>query len=77
VTVMAPEELQFPTFAGPRPQKTSSPEDALEPHDPASVVNDSTAARQTNNDRAMAQPGHIVIPENTKGGAIAVCSPNT
>ena len=67
VTVLTPEEIQYPTFAGPRMHKAdddgASPEDQEEmplPDDSPPEAAETTATDE-------AQPGHVVVPENTKG----------
>ena len=63
VKVLTPEEIQYPTFAAP-PTKNAE-EDLSE-----SAVNDPVpAANEITLDQAeiALQPGHIVVPENSKG----------
>ena len=66
VTVQTPEEIQYPTFAEPRvklPEQASTEPGgvAVEEAKAASAV----AAERTPD--CAAQPGHLVVPENTKG----------
>jgi ATP-dependent Lon protease len=73
VTVLTPEEVQYPTFAGPRTHtggeaaETMTGGDLLV--DRADVTFASTLAKSTEGELAIdaPQPGHIVVPENTKG----------
>ena len=68
VTVLTPEEVQYPEFAGPRPGASSaaapSPEDAsttdTSPGSPPARPDDSPLSNGP-------EPNHIVIPENSKG----------
>lgn len=71
VTVQTPEEIQYPTFAGPR-QKPSSdgtgqPEgvDRVETETAQSASPADSADSARENDGP--QEGHLVVPENTKG----------
>lgn len=63
VTVLTPEELQYPAFSTPR----------LAPSSEDSVVERETTTEQTAlavdppRELASAKPGHVVVPENTKG----------
>lgn len=73
VTVLTPEELQYPTFAGPRSKPTeenttgaANDEAARKPGPSASVVGESVGT-ETGRAQATAQVGHVVLPENTKG----------
>jgi ATP-dependent Lon protease len=64
-TVLTPEEVQYPTFAAPRvkPRETGSDEteEAGAPsHGDTEVPEDRTP-------KDAARPGHIVVPENTRG----------
>jgi len=68
VTVLTPEEIQYPTFAGPRmkPAEGTSAEGApesgqLDLGDIAGCGGE-TPAKPT-----AVEPGHVVVPENTKG----------
>jgi ATP-dependent Lon protease len=69
VTVLTPEEVQYPTFSGPT-MKTAEGESTQaeaaevpkpDPNDGAAYVEEPSAMQ------ADLQPGHIVLPENTKG----------
>jgi ATP-dependent Lon protease len=62
VTVLTPEEIQYPTFAGPRPQPAADGEPSSDAHDD---IPPPATPRTTDADEP--QPGHVVIPENTKG----------
>lgn len=61
VTVLTPEEVQYPTFAGPRIQPAA--EGATSPEAPAAPP----TAKPADVIPDQPQPGHVVIPENTKG----------
>jgi ATP-dependent Lon protease len=66
VTVQTPEEIQYPALAEP---KVKPPEQASA--EPGGVgVEEAKAAAAAAAERApdgAAQPGHVVVPENTKG----------
>lgn len=65
VTVLTPEEIQYPTFSGPRISPAADGEPIPEVHEeikPAAVP--ATAANTVGGEP---QPDHVVIPENTKG----------
>lgn len=66
VTVLTPEEILYPTFAGPRiqpaPDGDAAPSD--HGHTPATTEVTPSAAASPKDEP---QPGHVVIPENTKG----------
>jgi ATP-dependent Lon protease len=67
VTVLTPEEIQFPAFSQPRliPNLEDLPE-----HDAASVNEATSQADETPhppNAEAPAETGHVVVPENSKG----------
>ena len=65
VTVLTPEEIQYPTFAGPknRPAETAPSQVAGEPV----AVTEAVAENPDEGVATTPQPGHVVIPENTKG----------
>ncbi len=67
VTVLTPEEVQYPTFAGPRPE--SATEDVVAPESPAGMYAAELPSQikvgRLGSDEP--QPGHVVVPENTKG----------
>jgi len=67
VTVLTPEEVQYPTFAAPRLQPAlrglDGAESSAEP-DAAQAAPSPAAAKAESED---AKPGHVVIPQNTKG----------
>jgi ATP-dependent Lon protease len=67
VLVQTPEELQYPTFAAPRAKP--SPDEPVPPKREGPGFQDAPAAGE--GDRATLdrdpQPGHLVVPENTKG----------
>jgi ATP-dependent Lon protease len=65
VAVLTPEEIQYPTFAGPRIQPAAEGEAALETHEDIPLSAAPTMPTPTVADQP--QPGHVVIPENTKG----------
>jgi ATP-dependent Lon protease len=66
VTVLTPEELQYPTFANPK----SKPDEAApeETEDPGAAPDAPTEPEQEELELVPeAKPSHIVVPENTKG----------
>lgn len=76
-TVLTPEEIQYPQFAGPKPKVTDEPTagkglDTKNSDDSAGV---NPSGQSTTNKPNVAsvkvddvpQQGHIVVPENTKG----------
>jgi ATP-dependent Lon protease len=67
VTVLTPEELQYPTFSGPRmkPPEEGPPVgmDTSPEGDRGAVAN----VPERYGLPATVEPGHIVVPENTKG----------
>ena len=65
VTVLTPEEIQYPTFAGPRiqPAAEDAPGSELNEDKPLSMA----PATPSPSVADEPQPGHVVIPENTKG----------
>ena len=64
VTVLTPEEIQYPTFAAPR----TRPVDGEEGSDGvAGEAEDSAAEGAAGVALERAEPGHVVVPENTKG----------
>lgn len=71
VTVLTPEEREYSTFAGPRPKPSKEEsndqdgsEDEAEGREPgARTAGEGVASEQD----AGPQPGHIVVPENTRG----------
>jgi ATP-dependent Lon protease len=62
VTVQTPEEIQYPTFAEPR----SKPPKQAPAESEGVDAEESKAAAERIPD-AVALPGHLVVPENTKG----------
>jgi ATP-dependent Lon protease len=67
VTVLTPEELQYPTFAGPRIQPAADGVPGPEAHEDIPPAAEPSPATPTTNVADEPQPGHVVIPENTKG----------
>jgi ATP-dependent Lon protease len=71
VTVQTPEEVQYPTFAGPRAKPAeATPEDSENIHTETTLLSfpaqvPGTSVERVTPDRA--QPGHVIVPENTKG----------
>ncbi len=62
ITVLTPEELQYPTFANPR---AATPESSSETAEGGA---DSPAETTSQTPKMEApEPGHVVIPENTRG----------
>jgi ATP-dependent Lon protease len=62
VTVLTPEEVQYPAFAAPR--LVPNPEDAPSPTD---QEEEQPAATIPEPDELEPEQGHVVVPENTKG----------
>ena len=64
VTVLTPEERQYPTFAGPKakPGESSDAEPSAESSAESTKSSDTTAKKKTG-----PEPGHISVPENSKG----------
>jgi ATP-dependent Lon protease len=67
VTVLTPEEIQYPTFAGPRIQPAAEGETSMESPTGQSAAGAPTPAKPAPAFSDQPQPGHVVIPENTKG----------
>jgi ATP-dependent Lon protease len=67
VTVLTPEEVQYPTFAGPRTQQAVNGEPGPEAHEDIPPAAEPSPATPTTAVADEPQPGHVVIPENTKG----------
>ncbi|WP_343222539.1 BREX system Lon protease-like protein BrxL [Prosthecobacter sp.] len=67
VTVLTPEEIQYPTFAGPRTQQAVNGEPGPEAHEDIPPAAEPSPATPTTAVADEPQPGHVVIPENTKG----------
>ena len=69
VTVLTPEEIQYPTFAGPRTVPTKEEDAAHQAADAVSSVDmdGGTPGQESALKPAELQPSHIVVPENTKG----------
>ena len=79
VTVLTPEERQYPQFAGNRPATAASQPSEPEPAEASLVVDDRQAARATEPDatpvpafsappvKPLLQERHLVVPENAKG----------
>lgn len=72
VTVLTPEEMQYPTFAGPRPKPRGDGSSEPEPIEGGATSaappeeGEKGSESDSSND-AGPQPGHVVVPENTKG----------
>jgi ATP-dependent Lon protease len=66
VTVVTPEEIQYPAFSQPRliPKLEDLPEHDESLNEPAAQADD---ARHPTHAEAPAQTGHVVVPENSKG----------
>ncbi len=67
VTVLTPEEIQYPTFSGPRVQKAAEDEVSPKSREETITPDDSPSEKATMNVVAEPQAGHVVVPENTKG----------
>ena len=66
VTVLTPEEVQYPTFSGPRTKPAGEESEEAETT-PDGVPGAAAGAPEAPGLPVTAQPGHIVVPENTKG----------
>lgn len=66
ITVLTPEEIQYPTFAGPRVQSPSDESGGEIPDEPELPLK-VDAHTQEKGQGGEAQPGHVVVPENSKG----------
>jgi ATP-dependent Lon protease len=77
VTVLTPEELQYPTFAAPRSQAAATTDGPLEVASGNSIAGgvapmEAPAGNQPSASSGAAlqedaQPGHVVVPENARG----------
>jgi ATP-dependent Lon protease len=70
VTVLTPEEVQYPTFAAPRTKPGEGVSAEAEEVDVESAADIFEATAGVSQERVLqvtAEPGHIVVPENTKG----------
>jgi ATP-dependent Lon protease len=66
VTVLTPEEVQYPTFSGLRTKPAGEESEEAETT-PDGVPGAAAGAPEAPGLPVTAQPGHIVVPENTKG----------
>jgi ATP-dependent Lon protease len=69
VTVLTPEEIQYPTFAGPRtlPPEESDAAHAAPDGGALAAADEDGPLEKASAKPAELQPGHVVVPENTKG----------
>lgn len=67
VTVLTSEEVQYPTFAGPRIQPAADGESGSATHADIPSADEPSPARPPTTVADEPQPDHVVIPENTKG----------
>ena len=67
VTVLTPEEIQYPTFSGPRIQQAAEGEAVTEAHQDMGAADEMAPPQPRAEAPDMPQPGHVVIPENTRG----------
>ncbi len=67
VTVLTPEEIQYPTFSGPRIQQATEGEAAPEAHQDMGAADEILPPQPRAEVPDTPQPGHVVIPENTRG----------
>jgi len=65
VTVITPEEIQYPTFAAPR--QTANPENPAHEGEGESPNDEAAPDTPEKSQECVPQPGHVVVPENTKG----------
>jgi ATP-dependent Lon protease len=63
VTVVTPEEIQYPAFAAPR--LVPNPDEPREEDEPAGSDESPAAASEPR--EAVPETGHVVVPENSKG----------
>ena len=69
VTVLTPEEIQYPTFSGPRiqPSAEDSSTAAAGEADLMAEMPSNPTPSPTATEPETADTGHVVVPENTKG----------
>ena len=67
VTVLTPEELQYPTFAAPRMQPANEEGGTAAGHATPSPTPEPAAESPEGKPAVEPETGHVVIPENTKG----------
>lgn len=67
VTVLTPEELQYPTFAGPRVRPSGADEESADSAEGGAAAEPSPTATNETDTESAPEPGHVVVPENTKG----------
>jgi len=65
VTVITPEEQQYPTFAAPR--QAANPENPAHEGEGESPNEEAAPDTPEKSQECVPQPGHVVVPENTKG----------
>ena len=70
-TVLTPEEIQYPTFAAPKGKVNKTEDgDAAPTSEAPSQMNLPETVLEVNTGPKLpdtAQPGHVIVPENTKG----------
>jgi ATP-dependent Lon protease len=66
VTVLTPEEIQYPAFAAPK-LRPSEESDSAHDEDAPSPAKATIPAKQSGQLEAAALAGHLIVPENTKG----------
>ena len=68
VTVLTPEEIQYPTFSGPKhkPAETASSKEGRDDSSVSAAISNAVAEKPDNS-VISPQPRHVVVPENTKG----------
>lgn len=67
ITVLTPEEVQYPTFAAPRVQPSDSGDKGADPVIQPDLPIQGDATPQITNKAKQPKAGHVVVPENTKG----------
>jgi len=67
VTVLTPEEIQYPTFAAPRTHQAAEGEEARGTEEGSTSSNDALLEKSKPYAEESPQPGHVIVPENTKG----------
>jgi ATP-dependent Lon protease len=67
VTVLTPEEIQYPTFSGPRVRPAAEGDVVPESATDIRAADTPSTEKARPDDPEEPQPGHVVVPENTKG----------
>jgi ATP-dependent Lon protease len=67
VTVLTPEEIQYPTFAGQRRSPVAAREDSAEDETSKVSDEDDSASEQATASKKLRTGEHLVVPENVNG----------